>query len=385
MTLYLDYNATTPLDPDVAAAMERCVAGQWGNPHSLHAWGRRARAAVEDAREQVAALVGCDPRWVSFTGGATEANNTVLKGRALHNGAKGTLLVGASEHPSVRETARYLGERGFPTAEVPVNDQGVVTPEALEGAIARHAPVSLVSVMAANNETGTVQPLAELAAVCEAHGVPLHSDAVQAGGKLPLDWAGSGVASLSLSAHKLYGPQGVGALIRDPDRLALDPLLHGGGHERGRRAGTENVAGIAGFGVAAEMARTQQAADAERLTALRDRLEAAVLDSGLEAEIVARETERLPNTTCLLLPGIEAETLLMNLDLEGIAVSSGSACASGSLAPSEALLAMGIPEDRARSALRVSLGRPTSEGEVDEFVERLAAVAGRLQSRSATA
>ena len=385
MALYLDYNATTPLDSEVAETMARCSEAQWGNPHSLHAWGRRARAAVEDAREQVADLVGCDRRWITFTSGATEANNTVLQGWAVADGGQNALLVGGGEHPSVRETARALGERGVRTAEIPVDGNGVVTPEALAETLATQAPVGLVSVMMANNETGAVQPVHELAAVCAEHGVALHSDAVQAAGRLPLDMARSGVAAMSLSAHKIYGPQGVGALVRDPERLPIAPLLHGGGHERGRRAGTENVAGIVGFGVAADQARHQRGPEARRLTALRERLEMGLAESGLAVTIVARGAERLPNTTCLLLPGAEAETLLMNLDLEDIAVSSGSACASGSLAPSEALLAMGIPAEQARSALRVSLGRPTSGADVDHFVQRLAVVAGRLQKRGAPA
>ena len=340
---------------------------------------------IGEARERVAALAGCEPRQVTFTSGATEANNSVLKGRALRAGSRGAILVGAGEHPSVREVARYLGERGYRTAEIPVDGDGRVTPVALKEALERHAPVALVSVMTANNETGALQPIPELTTVCDEYGVPLHTDAVQAAGRRPLDMAASGVAALSLSAHKLYGPQGVGALVRDPERLAVEPLLHGGGHERERRAGTENVPGIVGFGVAAERARAQCVAEAGRLEALQQRLEAALGESGLHADIVAAGTERLPNTTCLLIPGVEAETLLMNLDLEGIAVSSGSACASGSLAPSPVLLAMGIPAERARSALRVSLGRPTTEAEVDHFVERLTTVAGRLQERGVSA
>lgn len=378
MAVYLDHNATTPLRPEAREAMA-AAWDQWGSAQSVHAWGRRARATVEDGREQVAALVGCEPRQVTFTSGATEANNTVLKGHALGTGGRGTLLVGATEHSSVRQPARYLAERGYATAEVPVDGQGRVTPEGLHRALEAHWPVSLVSVMWANNETGTLQPIGELAAVCAEAGVPLHSDAVQAAGKVPVTWGLPGLAAVSLSAHKLGGPQGVGALIRDEAVLPLDPLLHGGGHERDRRAGTENVAGIAGFGQAADLARRGLATHAERARALRERLEARLADGPARAETVAGGAERLPNTSCLLLPGTEAETVLMRLDLEGIAVSSGSACASGGLQPSAALLAMGYPADQARSAIRVSLGPETTAREVDHFAERLEAIVAELR------
>jgi len=267
--------------------------------------------------------------------------------------------------------------------EIPVDAAGRITPEALEAALREHAPVGLVSVMWANNETGTLQPVAELASVCGEYGVPLHTDAVQAAGKVALDFRASGAAAMSLSAHKIHGPQGVGALIRDSRRLPLDPYLYGGGHERGRRAGTENVAGIAGFGVAASRARERLAEAGSHAAALRGRLEAALRDAGIDLEIVAEDAERLPNTSCLLFPGVEAETLLMNLDLAGFAVSSGSACASGSLEPSPALLAMGIAPERARSALRVSVGGPTTAAEVDGFLEELVPLVRRLRARAA--
>ncbi|HKJ72184.1 MAG TPA: cysteine desulfurase family protein [Gammaproteobacteria bacterium] len=381
MDLYLDYNATVPPHPEVREVMDAAARERWGNPQSVHAWGRRARAVVEDAREQVAALVGCAPRQVTFTSGATEANNTVLKGRALAE-PDATILVGAGEHSSVRVPARYLRELGFDTAEIPVDGDGLVAPAALERALRQHAPVSLVSVMWANNETGTLQPIAELAAVCAEHGVPLHSDAVQAAGKVPVDW-GAGVAALSLSAHKLGGPQGVGALVRDDEVLALDPLLHGGGHERDRRAGTENVAGIAGFGRAAELARRDREAHAAHTRALRNRLEARLSGGPAGAEAVSAGAERLPNTSCLLLPGVAAETLLMRLDLEGIAVSSGSACASGGLQPSAPLLAMGYDRAQAASAIRVSLGAATTADETERFAGRLEALAEQLRQRPA--
>lgn len=380
MSLYLDHNATEALDPEVRAVMEATAEERWGPSQSVHAWGQRARAALEEARERVAALVGAQPRQVTFTSGATEANNTVLKGRALHPGSGGTLLVGATEHASIRRPAHYLGQRGFPVAEIPVDGQGRVTPAALRDAIEAHWPVSLVSVLWAHNETGTVQPIPELAEVCAEFGVPLHSDAVQAAGKVAVDF-GAGPAAISLSAHKLGGPQGVGALVRDPEALTLDPLLHGGGQERGWRAGTENVPGIAGFGRAAELAGQRRGAWAERTAGLRDRLEARLSRAPVAAEALSAECERLPNTSCLVVPGVRAETLLMGLDLEGIAVSSGSACASGSLEPSPALQAMGLSPERAGASVRVSLGGSNTAEEVDAFAQRLETLVSRLRHR----
>ena len=376
MTLYLDHNATVPPRSEVLETMAGVSRESWGNPQSVHGWGRRARTVVEDAREQVAALVGCEPRQVTFTSGATEANNTVIKGRALFDGA--AVLVGATEHSSVRQTARYLRERGAAGGEVPADGEGRITPEALDRALRAADSVALASVMWANNETGTVQPIDELATVCADHGVPLHSDAVQAAGKLALDFPTSGVAAMSLSAHKIGGPQGVGALIRDPEALPIDPLLHGGSHERDRRAGTENVAGIAGFGRAAELALGERQTFADHTRALRDRLESQLGRESPSVEVASTGAERLPNTSCLLVPGVEAETLLMNLDLEGIAVSSGSACASGGLRPSAALQAMGYSDEKARSELRVSLGDSHTDEDVDRFVHRLTETLERL-------
>lgn len=382
MGLYFDYNATVPPHPEVREVMDAVARERWGNPQSAHAWGRRARAVVEDAREQVAALVGCEPRQVTFTSGATEANNWVLKGRALASNPRGAFLVGATEHASVRRPAAYLAERGVPAGEIPVDDQGRIRPEALRQALERHHPVDLVSVMWANNETGTLQPVAELAAVCAGAGVPMHTDAVQAAGKVAVA-CGGGIAALSLSAHKLGGAQGVGALVRDPEALALDPLLHGGSHERDRRAGTENVAGIAGFGCAARLARERWESAAAHTRTLRDRLEERLVQGPCKARVVGGAAERLPNTSCLRLPGVEAETLLMNLDLEGIAVSSGSACASGGLQPSPVLQAMGYAPEEARGAVRVSLGADTAPEDVAHLAERLEAIVGRLRDREA--
>ncbi len=384
MSLYLDHNATEPLDPEVRAVMEATAQERWGSSQSVHAWGQRARAALEEAREQAAVLVGAQPRQVTFTSGATEANNTVLKGRALHPGSQGTLLVGATEHASIRGPARYLGERGFPVAEIPVDGQGRVTPTALRDAIEAHWPVSLVSVLWAHNETGAVQPIPELAGVCAELGVPLHSDAVQAVGKVAVDF-GAGPAAISLSAHKLGGPKGVGALVCDPEALTLDPLLHGGGQERGWRAGTENLPGIAGFGRAAELAAQRRPAWAQWTADLRDRLEARLSQDPVGAEVLSGGCERLPNTSCLVVPGVRAETLLMALDLEGIAVSSGSACASGSLEPSPALQAMGLSPERSGASVRVSLAGSNTAEEMADFADRLEALVSRLRQRSSAA
>jgi cysteine desulfurase len=372
MPVYLDHNATTPLDERVLEAMLPFLRGRFGNASSLHRYGRLARGAVERAREQVAALVGTHPSRVVFTGGGSEANNLALKGI----GGEGRTLLSAVEHPSVREPARSLGR----WIELPVDRQGRLAPETLADRL--RAEDRLVSVMWANNETGVLQDIPALAERCRERGVPLHSDAVQAAGKVPLDFDGSGVRLMSLSAHKLYGPQGVGALVVDK---TLEPvaLLHGGGQEKGLRGGTENVAGIVGFGAAAELVLAGLAEEGVRLLALRRRLEEGLAALGIE--MFAREVERLPNTVMFGLAGIDGETLLMQLDRKGIAVSSGSACASGKTEPSPVLAAMGVAPELARGAVRVSLGRASSEADVDALLTGLSALTTNLFFRAANA
>jgi cysteine desulfurase len=381
MAIYLDHNATTPLAREVHTAMAPYLEQHFGNPSSRHRYGRAARAGVERARQQVADLVGAQPEQVVFTAGATEANNLAIKGIAA--AASGHIAIGATEHPSVREAAEALATRGWRLSTVAVDAHGRLRPETLQAAFA--PDTALVALMWANNETGTLQDIARLGDTVRRAGALLHTDAAQAAGKVEVDFAASGAHTLSLSAHKLYGPKGVGALIVDKT-LELEPLLHGGGQERGRRSGTENVAGIVGFGAAAALARDRLAERSAHVGRLRERLE-----SGLRAfdgvEILSAAAERLPNTTCAIVPGIEGETLVMNLDRSGMAVSSGSACADGRSEPSPVLLAMGVAPERARSAIRVSLGPDNSAADIDAFLAALATQLAALRpaARRATA
>lgn len=381
MATYLDHNATTPLDERVLEAMLPHLRAGFGNPSSLHGFGRAARAALDRAREQVGALVGAHPSQVVFTSGGTEANNTALKGAAAR-APGGAIAVSAVEHASVLEPAAALGRQGHEVTRVAVDGDGRVTAEALATALA--GTPALVSVMAANNETGTVQDIAAIAAAARERGALFHTDAVQMAGKLPLDFAASGAHLMSLSAHKLYGPKGVGALVVDK-AVDWEPLLHGGGQERGRRGGTENLAGIVGFGRAAELAAAELADHQGRMQALRDRLEARLAEAVPEALVLAPEAERLPNTVMLAVPGLDGETLLLGLDQAGFAVSSGAACGSAKTEPSHVLAAMGIPNETAQCSLRVTLGRDNTEEDVDAFVAALRQQVAQLSRMAATA
>jgi len=372
--IYFDHNATTPLEQRVLAAMQPYFGAFFGNPSSLHKLGRISRGAIDTAREQVAALVGARASEVIFTGSGTEADNLAIKGLAQCL-PPGSLLSGATEHPAVTEPLGYLARRGWRVQTLPIDSSGVLTEE-WRGALA--PDLRLASVMLANNETGVLQPVAELGEALRARGAWLHADAVQAAGKCELDFRTCGAHMLSISAHKLYGPKGVGALIVDPS-VPLEPLLHGGGQERGWRGGTENVAAIVGFGKAAELARSELTVRRKHLLALRDQLEAGLgLLPGVT--IFARHSERLPNTVQFSLAGIDGEALVMALDRRGIAVSSGSACASGAGEPSPVLLAMGVPRDQAKAAIRVSLGKDNHGAEVVEFLEVLGEIAGTLSA-----
>ncbi|GMQ83649.1 MAG: cysteine desulfurase family protein [Gammaproteobacteria bacterium] len=366
MKLYLDYNASSPLDERVLAAMTDCMAGMPGNPSSTHQFGRALRAMLDAAREQVAALAGVQPAQVIFTGGGSEANNLAL--HAVTAGqAVGRLAISRIEHPSVLESGQALTGQGWQRDLIEVDEQCRVTLQALVEKL--HRDTRLVSVMTANNETGVIQDIAGLAARVRSAGAIFHTDAIQAAGKIALDFESSGVQLLSLSAHKIYGPKGVGALIVDKS-LELTPLIYGGGQERGLRAGTENVAGIVGFGVAAELAKTQLEQRTAHMRSLRDRLERGLAHyTGIT--LFAREAERLPNTVQLAVAGIDGETLLMQLDRAGIAVSSGSACASGKNQVSHVLTAMGVDADTARGAIRISLGKDTTESEIDTLLAAL--------------
>ncbi|WP_029014054.1 cysteine desulfurase family protein [Niveispirillum irakense] len=360
--VYLDWNATAPLRPEARAALIGAL-DHIGNPSSVHGFGRRARRLVEDAREQVAALAGASPAQVTFTGGGTEANNQAL---ALA-GDKRRLLVGATEHASVLEVRADA-------VAVPVDGDGLIDSAALAALLAADSQPALVSIQAVNNETGVIQDMASLAAIVHAHGGWLHSDAVQAAGRIPIDMAAWGCDLLSLSAHKIGGPHGVGALLAVAG-IPLAPLLRGGGQERRMRAGTENVAGIAGFGAACA-ASLAGLADYAALSLLRDRLETAVLALAPTAQIIGAGAPRVANTSCIALPGVPANSQLMAFDLAGIAVSAGSACSSGKVKSSHVLRAMGLEEALAGAAIRVSLGWDSTEADIDRFIacwDRIAA------------
>jgi cysteine desulfurase len=366
--IYLDYNATTPLRREARAAMIEALA-EVGNPSSVHRFGQRARRRVEEARAQVAALVAATPAEIVFTSGGTEANNLALAGSG-----RPRLLISAIEHDSVLAAA--------PEAErIPVDADGIVALDALEALLAADPSPTLVSVMLANNETGVIQPIAEVAARAHAHCALLHVDAIQAAGKVPVDVRAIGADLLSLSAHKLGGPQGVGALVVRPG-VSLAARQRGGGQERGLRAGTENVPGIVGFGAAAEVAG-RGPDDHVRLEALRDRIEAGVAALSPATRFFGKGVVRLGNTACFTMPGVPSETQVIALDLAGVAVSAGSACSSGKVRPSHVLRAMGASEAEAGSAIRVSLGWQTEDSEVERFLDAWSALYARAGVRAA--
>lgn len=380
--VYLDNQATTPVDPRVVEAMLPYFTEQFGNPASrTHAYGWRAEEAVLEGRTRVARLLNADPKEIVFTSGATEANNLAIFGAAGALRDRGDhLITGATEHPSVLDPMEELRERGLRITVLPVDAYGRVSPEDLRGAITERTV--LVSLMAANNEVGTLHPITEIGRICKERGVLLHTDAAQAVGKIPLDVQAMGIDLLSVSAHKIYGPKGIGALYvrRKNPRVSLDPILFGGGHERGLRSGTLNVPGIVGLGAALEIARAVLPEEARRLRALRDRLHAGI-QAGVEAvELNGHPEERLPHTLNLGFAGVEGESLLMSLD--DVAVSSGSACTSAKREPSPVLKAMGRSDTQAQTSLRFSLGRFTTEADVDHAIARVTQVVGRLREIS---
>lgn len=374
---YLDWNATTPLNPAVLDAMMPWLTGRHGNPSSRHEYGRQARAAVDEARARVAAAVGAHASEVIFTSGGSESNNLFIKG-VTGFFKPSCIAVSAIEHPCVREPALQLRRQGWTVREIAVDAQGRVDRSDWLQVLALR-PV-LASVMLANNESGVVQDVATLAAEAHRSGVLLHTDAVQALGKMPVDFRSLGVSALSLSAHKLGGPVGAGALVVDK-RVELLPLIAGGGQERGLRSGTENVAAIVGFGKAAELAVAAQVSEAERLVRLRDELEHAL--TGFGAQVFGRAAERLPNTSFFAIEGLDGETLVGRLDRAGFACASGSACSSANPEPSHTLLSMGVEPELARNALRVSLGRSTTETDIRNFLAAFKAVVGDLKNLAA--
>jgi cysteine desulfurase len=376
--VYFDYNATTPLAPDVIAAISSVTRDVFGNASSVHHFGQQAKAAMDGARSAVATLIHADPSEIVFTSSGTEADNFAIRGaaEALEATGRRHLIASAIEHEAVLNTLKALGRRGWRTTLLPVDDTGVVSPERLRDTITDDT--ALVSVMHANNEIGTIQPIAALADVAHARGALIHTDAVQSTGKIPVDARTLGVDLLSLSAHKFNGPKGAGALwIKRGTRM--QPILTGGKHERNRRAGTENVPAIAGLGVAAQLAAAKLAPEATRVGALRDRLEDAILRAVPGTAVNGARGSRVPNTTNISFDRVEAESLLIALDLEGIAVSTGSACSSGTLEPSHVLRAMGLPTHRTQNSLRFSLGAYSTDEEVDRVIEVLPRLVEKLR------
>ncbi len=378
--IYMDHNATTPLREDVLEAMLPYLRGEFGNASSLHYFGIQARRAVEAAREKVATALGAQLREIIFTGCGTEADNQAIKGVMFANRGKGDhIITSRIEHKAVLQTCQYLEKQGFRVTYLPVDEYGLVNPDDVAQAITGRTV--LVSVMFANNEVGTIQPIGAIAQVCRERGVYFHTDAVQTVGKLPIDVSELGIDLLSLSAHKFYGPKGVGALyVRQGVRV--DPLLHGGHQEWGRRAATENVAGIVGLGRALELRLGEMDAEAERLMALRERLYAGLLARIPHVYLNGHPSERLPGTLNVCFEYIEGEGIIMGLDLAGVAVSSGSACTSADLSPSHVLLAMGVHPAMAQGSIRFGLGRENSEADVDYVLEKLPPIIERLRAMS---
>lgn len=376
MSVYLDHAATTPLRPEVLDAMQPYLTEHFGNASSLHGAGRRARLGLDEARETVARLLGAKPREIVFTGGGTEADNLAIKGAAWAASARGReLVISSVEHKAVTQSAAVMERFGFAVTWLSVDRYGTVDSAAVESAIRDHT--ALVSVMYANNEVGTVQPVAEIGAICRARKVLFHVDAIQAAGYLALDVDALGADLLSLSAHKVNGPKGVGALfVRQGTPLLTQ--LSGGSQERQRRAGTENVAGIVGFARALELAQQERLTEAARLTQLRDRL-IAELTALPGVQLTGHPTERLPNNASFVVDGLEGGDLVAALDLEGIAASTGSACTTGAADPSHVLLAMGIQPAAAHGSLRLTLGHGSSEEDVRLTVEAMGRVLERVR------
>lgn len=377
--VYLDHAATTPVHPEVAEAMARCLAETFGNPSSIHGFGREARKAVEQAREQVAALIGARSQEIVFTSGGTEADNLAILGAARARRDRGShLITSAVEHHAVLHACDHLAKReGFRVTVLPVDRAGRVDPDDLRRAMTPETV--LVSIMLANNEVGTIQPVRELAAVAREGGALFHTDAVQGAGQIPVNVDELGVDLLSLSAHKFYGPKGVGALyVRRGTRLA--PLMHGGGQERRLRPGTQNVPGIVGLGRAAELAGREMEERVRHAQRLRDRLQAGLLERIPDVAVNGHPERRLPGILNVSIRGLEGESILLNLDLKGIAASSGSACAAGSTEPSHVLRAMGLEPALLHGALRFGFGRGNTEEDVDRVLAILPGIVERLRS-----
>jgi cysteine desulfurase len=379
MRVYFDHNATTPLDPAVADVVVRVLRDEYGNPSSVHRLGQQAKSVMDEARTEVATLIGAEPSELVFTSGGTESDNFAIRGaaEALEPTGRRHLIATTIEHEAVLVTLKALARRGWTVTLLPVGQTGIVEPSELASALTDQT--ALVSIMHANNEIGTIQPIAELARLARARGALFHTDAVQTVGKIPVDARALGVDLLTLSAHKFNGPKGAGALwIRRGTRMVA--ILTGGKHERARRAGTENVPAVAGLGAAARVSRTTLGEKGEKVSVLRDRLEAEVLARVPGTLVNGLREPRVPNTTNISFERVEAESLLIALDLEGIAVSTGAACSSGTLEPSHVLRAMGLPTHRAQNSIRFSLGAENTDAEVDYLLAKLPRAVEKLRS-----
>jgi cysteine desulfurase NifS len=370
--IYLDYNATTPIDPQVAEAMLPYVHGLFGNPSSGHSFGLAARQGVDLARRQVAGMLGCADDDLIFTSGGTEANNHAIKGVAGAYRERGShIITSAIEHPAVTEVCRYLETAGFRFSYLPVDEYGLVDPRQVEEAIT--SETLLVSIMHANNEVGTIQPISEIAAVAHRHGALMHSDCAQSVGKIPVRVDELGVDLLSIAGHKLYAPKGIGALYIRPG-VKLEKLMHGANHEQDRRAGTENVIQMAGLGKACELIEQNLGAYASHMEAMRDRLESGLLQAGMDARINGHPDKRLPNTLSISFRRLEADRILDSLP--AVAASAGAACHSDQVEMSHVLAAMNIPEEYAMGTLRLTVGRFTTEDEIDRAIGEIREVVG---------
>ena len=378
--IYLDYAATTPTCPEAVEAMLPYFTESFGNASSIHSYGQEAKQALEEARSKVASLIGAGSEEVVFTSGGTEADNCAIKGVAYANQSRGNhIITSAIEHHAVIESAEFLEIQGFEVTCLPVDEYGLVDPEQVREAIT--GKTILITIMQANNEVGTIEPIAEIGKIAREAGVYFHTDAVQAVGRIPVDVNELGVDLLSSSAHKLYGPNGVGILyIRKGTKLV--PFMHGGEQEGGWRAGTHNIPGIVGFGKAAEMAQQEMAGEAKRLTVLRDRLINGLMERIEHTHLNGHPTQRLPNNANVSFEFVEGESILLNLDLEGISASTGSACSSLSIEPSHILLALGVPPEQAHGSMRFSLGKWTSEEDIDRVLEVLPRIISKLRAMS---
>ncbi len=377
--IYLDNNATTPIHPEVLDAMMPYLKEDFGNPSSIHQFGRKARVKVDEYREKVAAAIGADPSEIIFTSGGSESDNFAIKGYSLANrkNSGGHIITSSIEHPAVLETCRYLEKNGFRVTYLPVDEYGIVNPSDVENAIEKDT--ILISLHHSNNEVGTIEPVDEISSIAKSRGIAVHTDAVQSLGKVPLDVNKLGVDLMSLSAHKLNGPKGVGAAYIRRGIKNMYPLISGGSQEMKRRAGTENVAGIIGFGKACEIAVSDIEKESVRIAALRDKLQSLIIEKIPDIKLNGHPVNRLPNTLNISFETAEGETIAINLDLEGVAVSTGSACSSGAVEPSHVLLAMGIPLETIYGSIRFSLGRGNTLEDVNYVMDILPSIVNRVR------